>query len=482
MDQRKHHHSSIRHILASLLAVTLVLAGCARRGPVAELAQIYNRAAQDNGPGRNPVIVIPGILGTKLVDQPTETVVWGAFAGKYANTETAQGAWLMALPMREGEELAELRDDVQPKGALDRLKVSLWGLPISLDAYVNILATLGVGGYRDQQLAWAGAIDYGTDHFTCFQFDYDWRRDNVENAKRLHQFILKKKAYVQDQMEKRYGQSNAEVKFDIVAHSMGGLISRYYLMYGDADLSQDGAQPVVTWSGAKHVERLVLIGTPNAGSLESLIQLLYGKEFAAALPRVPAVVLGTMPSIYQLLPRSRHKPIRDEADGQPLTDLYDPKLWEQMGWGLCNPNQAKVLEWLIPDEPNPVVRRRIALDHQRKCLLRAKRFTTSLDVPAPLPEGLELHLFVGDAEPTAERALVDRKSGNMWVVQRGPGDGTVLRSSAMMDERLDERWGAKLRSPIQWTQVHFLFTDHLGMTKDPMFADNVLYLLLEAPR
>ena len=66
------------------------------------------------------------------------------------------------------------------------------GLPITLDAYVNIMTTLGVGGYRDQQLAWAGAIDYGTDHFTCFQFDYDWRRDNVENAKRLHQFIQEK--------------------------------------------------------------------------------------------------------------------------------------------------------------------------------------------------------------------------------------------------------------------------------------------------
>jgi hypothetical protein len=28
----------------------------------------------------------------------------------------------------------------------------------------------------------------------------------------------------------------------------------------------------------------------------------------------------------------------------------------------------------------------------------------------------------------------------------------------------------------------FLFSDHLGLTKDPAFTDNVLYLLLEDPR
>ena len=43
---------------------------------------------------------------------------------------------------------------------------------------LQLLGVLGVGGYRDMDLGLAGAIDYGTDHFTCFQFDYDWRRDN----------------------------------------------------------------------------------------------------------------------------------------------------------------------------------------------------------------------------------------------------------------------------------------------------------------
>ena len=51
-----------------------------------------------------------------------------------------------------------------------------------------------------------------------------------------------------------------------------------------------------------------------------------------------------------------------------------------------------------------------------------------------------------------------------------------------MDERLGGDWAPILVSPIQWRQVAFLFTEHLEMTKDPTFTDNILFLLLEEPR
>jgi len=126
----------------------------------------------------------------------------------------------------EGKPLSAGHDGIEPKGALESITVDVLGLPVSLDAYAAILATLGVGGYRDESLGLAGSVDYGDDHFTCFQFDYDWRRDNVESAARLGRFIEAKKAYVSAEMAKRYGVKNAEVKFDIVAHSMGGLVAR----------------------------------------------------------------------------------------------------------------------------------------------------------------------------------------------------------------------------------------------------------------
>ena len=80
--------------------------------------------------------------------------------------------------------------------------------------------------------------------------------------------------------------------------------------------------------------------------------------------------------------------------------------------------------------------------------------------------------------------LVSRvdERGRPKVIERGPGDGTVPRTSALMDERVGGAWERGVRTPIEWRHTLFLFSDHLGLTKDPVFTDNVLYWLLEAPR
>lgn len=84
--------------------------------------------------------------------------------------------------------------------------------------------------------------------------------------------------------------------------------------------------------------------------------------------------------------------------------------------------------------------------------------------------------------PTPAVATLDPKKGRLTVLERRPGDGAVLRSSALMDERVAGDWTPSLRSPIKWEDVLFLFRSHLGLTKDPVFIDNILYWLLEDPR
>lgn len=482
MQQMMMSHIS-RRIAAIGAALICMFAGCTTKLYTPDLGGLYNELVQKEDPYRNPVLVIPGILGSKLRDADSGGIVWGAFGPGSANPKKPHGTRLIALPMREGTPLKELRDNVRSDGALARVRISLLGLRLQLKAYFYILSTLGVAGYRDDQLGQAGAIQYGKGHYTCFQYDYDWRRDIVESAKQLHAFIMDRRAYVQAETQKRHGIKDLGVKFDLIAHSMGGLVARYYLRYGAADLPLDGSLPPLTWAGAKYVETLVMVGTPNAGSINSLFSLVQGQKVAPLLPTYQPALLGTMPSVYQLLPRGRHGVLVDATDSEKrIQDIYDPDLWERMGWGLADPRQERVLEVLLPDIGDRVARRRIALDHQRKSLQRAKRFAAALDVRASPPPGLSLYLIAGDAVPTEAVVSVDRSNGMLKVVKEAPGDGTVLRSSALMDERLGTNRLGRLESAIDWTSVQFLFRDHIGLTKDTSFTDNLLFFLFERPK
>jgi len=458
------------------------LNGCEFEDKTPDLRGLYNDLAKNEDPDRNPVIVIPGVLGSRLSEVETGSVVWGALGIGLSNPKTAEEVRLISLPIEEGKSFLDLKDNVTAIGALDKIKLNFGSLSIEVNTYFNILYTLGVGGYRDDELGESGAIDYGDDHYTCFQFAYDWRRDLVEVAKQLHEYILEKRSYVQHEIEQRHGIKNKDVKFDIVAHSMGGLAIRYYLRYGPADLPEDGTLPELTWAGKEFIDNVILIGTPNAGSIDTFRDLVEGTHLAKGLPKYESAIIGTMPSIYQILPRSRHKVLVDSSKPEEALDIYDPDLWKRMEWGLADPEQDKVLQILLPEEKDRKSRLRIALDHQRKALHRAKAFAAALDVPAKIPDGLSLNLIAGDSIDTNAIVEVDMDNGDIKVNKKAPGDGHVLRSSALLDERIGTDTIGRLKTPIPWTNVQFLFNDHLGLTKDPAFTDNILFMLLEQPR
>ncbi len=459
--------------LVALLALLVSAAGCL--APEPDVGLLYRRATGNDDLEHHPVIVIPGILGSKLSSE--ELVVWGAFGSGAVDVETPDGLRLFAHPLGDTA-LAALTDAVQVDGVLDQLRLNLLGISISLNAYVSILNLLGVGGYKDESLGLSGALDYPDDHFTCFQFAYDWRRDNVENARSLHAFILAKTAFVKQKQIERFGVADDEVRFTIVAHSMGGLVARYYAMYGGEEPPENPEADTVPWAGAAHIDKLIVIGTPNAGSVQAVVEMVDGIQFAPFLPTFRPALIGTFPSVYQLLPRSRHGAVVWADDGEPVGDLLDPDLWEKLGWGLASPAQESVLAELLP-ELTPQERREAARAHLVKCLERARKFQAALDVPSAPPQSTRLYAFAGDAVQTASRVTVDRQTGAAEISETSPGDGTVLRSSVLLDERLDGDWTMRLRSPIAWSQVSFVFSDHLGMLRDPSFIDNALHILLE---
>ncbi len=446
--------------------------------PKPDLNKIYGRSIKEGNIIRNPVIVIPGMMGSKLKQRSTDRTVWGVFDKASIDPDVAEDVRLLACPIN-GENLDVFDDGVYASGVLDSVKIQIAGLALHHQAYLNILRMLGVGGYRDEELGLSGAIDYGEQHFSCFQFPYDWRRDNSENAKQLHLFLLQKKAYVEAERKKRYGV-DMPVRFDIVAHSMGGLVARYYLRYGDQGAAIDGSSPQLSWAGCAHVDRLIMIGTPNSGSAKSLISVHEGFSLSYFLDAFPSGLVASLPSIYQLLPNGPTATVLDKETNKPLNH-FDIETWDQRGWGMLNPNQDSVLQQLLPDVDSQAERRAIAKAHVAACLQRAKNFHAALNVKATPPEGTSIHLFVGDAIPTATTLTSDSELRTFEPLSHSPGDGTVTRLSAMADWRTENHWHPMLQSPLQFRDAHFLSYDHFGLTQSTEFTDNALYLLLEDP-
>ena len=78
---------------------------------------------------------------------------------------------------------------------------------------------------------------------------------------------------------------------------MGGLIARYYLMYGGADVLDETAAQV-TWAGAANVNKLILVGVPNEGTMEALRALVEG---------YPVADSGLLPLFQYFLERAAHR-------------------------------------------------------------------------------------------------------------------------------------------------------------------------------
>src|SRR3989344_3326665 len=191
-------------------------------------------------PARNPVIIVPGILGSTLFKG--DDLIWVSLQIIGPGDE-----FLDVLLMDEhGNPLDEIRaEDIMRKP-----------FPGS-DYYDGLIRGLESKGYQEN-----------TD---LFVFPYDWRLDIGITAEAL-------KAKIEPIIE-----ITGNGKVDIVAHSMGWLVVKDYI-----DIH-----------GAGMLGKVLLLGTPHIGSPEAAIALLWGKPtpLLASLREMKKLARN-MPSVY----------------------------------------------------------------------------------------------------------------------------------------------------------------------------------------
>ncbi len=444
------------------------------------LGELETRSMNYEGPARNPVIVVHGFLGSKLADNKDGNIIWGAFKG-ISNFFSASPEKIrsFAVPMAIGKSLKELKCESEPVGILDDVKVRMLGFNFEISGYSKLLHILQAGGYVLE----ADKLPVGKNFPSLFVYYYDWRRDLPENAARLHQFVLEKRKMLQKRYKQLYGTDNYDIQFDLIAHSMGGLVSRYYLRYGDSDLPKDGSLPELTWKGSRYIDKLMIVGTPNCGYLDTVLEMVNGLQVETGTPRIAPGIIGTFPTYYQMMPQTSTRSVVVAGEKEKKSvDIFDPNVWIKYQWGLADPRQDNVLKILLPNAKSPEERRKIALDHLTKCLKRAKQFIRAVQVDASPPSDVALFLFQGDSVPTTRQAEVDPKSGALRVTVLEPGDGKVLVTSTLDDLRVGQKdWVPFLVCPIDWTAVYRINAAHMGITSDPIFANNMLFCLMILP-
>ncbi len=179
---------------------------------------------------------------------------------------------------------------------------------------VDCIRSYSITDQYSRLIADLEACDFHEADGTLVVAAYDWRKDNAKSAETLAEHV--------DRAVTRHGPSAV---ISLVAHSMGGLVSRYYLESG-----QFQQRP-----GFARVRDLITLGTPHQGAALALPlvlgyekRLFLNKEQVHQLCRDPRY-----PAAYQLLPR-RGEPfaIDGSANSQLApSDVYEPGTAKQLG-------------------------------------------------------------------------------------------------------------------------------------------------------
>ena len=453
----------LRWTRRSFLAAGLSLGACSRfdRPPLGTLYRPA-RATLD----QPPLVLIPGAFGSSLRDRRTGREIWpGSPAALLASDY--RGLELDIDPVT----LEPRADDVE---AYDLFEAGL-----GRDFYGEVLRTLQrAGGYARCGPCQAPRPD----RRNFYVYPYDFRLDNVQAARGLHALI--------EGIRADYGDPRLAV--DVLAHSNGGLLARYYSRYGTADLPASGPF-TPTGAGRAAIRRLLLVGTPNLGTMQPVLSYLRGEE--VGLRRIPPEVIATCTGAAQLMPHPALPWLADARGRHVPLGLYDLDSWRALGWSVFDP---RVVERTVGRHGGGAAGRRYVVmlrEYVAKHLGRGRRFMEALSVPAPAAEP-PLQVFGGDCELTLARLVVeadgDRLAGRERVADIAapvagvdyeslmfePGDTVVTRSSLLGRRTLDVAAPRAEFESLGIAHSVFLCEKHQQLTGNPSYQDNLLHALL----
>ena len=440
--------------------------------PPEEASKIDDSETGKTLKGRLPVIIIPGLIGSELVNKDTGEKVWFDLARAKDDD--------MRLPI--SPILKNNRDNLVAGDILRKIQIIRFTPEIEI--YQKLVESLEADGYTE------GKLDAPTENGaadTFYVFPYDWRLDNVENA----QILLKKLD------ELRAKLKSPKLKFNVVAHSMGGLIARYAEMYGKADLTARSVRP--TWKGANYFNNILLVATPNGGSLSALNSLLNGFSlFGGGKLNLPFVQnlskydLFTIPSIYQLLPHDGMVRAYDENLKPIKVDVYNPATWEKYGWtAYTDKDFPKKVEDASPEQ---------AKAYFQAALLRAKLFQAALDAKPATKNPVPIYYLGSECKPTVDGMIIYKDvKDNAWKTEfeadsftksdgtkvskdelekilYSPGDGVVPKRS-LVSSLLNIGKFRNLKSSIVGNDLTIACGEHNRLAGDEIIGKSLLSVL-----
>ncbi len=349
------------------------------------------------------------------------------------------------------------------------------------DFYGKIVRTLSdTGGYKLSKVG----QKVNPLQKNYYIFHYDWRQDNVISAGLLAEFIE----------QVRIDYNNPNLKVDIVAHSMGGLITRYYIRYGKQDVINDNDfDQKLTMYGADRVRRVVLLGTPNLGSVKTLNLFIQGVDIG--INQIGTETLASMPSLYQLFPHPLNNWII-KSDGERLDrDLFDVNIWRSFQWSIFDPVVRKRILKRFDTEAGGKAYLASFEQYFEKHLERARRFVWSLSITLP-EKHPKLTIFGGGCTLTSARVVVEEVDGVSMIrmspkeisqpvigvdydaLLLEPGDGSMTKASLLGRNTLDPSVKRHEYIHVPVKQSFFLCESHNSLTGNLNFQDNLLNTLL----